>query len=165
MGPMLRSRQGSRAGMLCMVLGLGLLAACASVPPLPQSAPTRLYEGPPRPSEQVAVIMHSRHEYVVAGYSVGGWRAELESVDGAEVDPARVEVLPGRYTVGMGGKICVADVCSGTVPAKLAFTAVAGHAYRVDCDYWLSEMTIHDTTEDRVVARVVCDDGQCAAAL
>ena len=163
MGRMLRSRRNGRAGTLSLLLAVGLLAACANVPPPPQTGLMRLYDGPPRPPEAIAVIEQSRHEYVVAGYSVGGWRAELESINGTEVNPARVEIMPGRHSVGMGGKICIADVCSGTVPAKLVFTALAGHTYRVDCDYWLSEMTIHDTTEDRVVARVICDDGQCTA--
>ena len=131
------------------------LGACAAVPP-PTALPDRAYDGPARASELVAVIERTDHDYIV-----GGWRAELESVDGNPVNPSRVEVLPGHRTIGIGGKICVAGVCSGTVPATIAFTAVAGKRYRVDCDYWLSEVALVDAATDEVLVTVVCEDGRC----
>lgn len=154
---LLRWAQGVNARGPCVIFASVLLAACTAM--APPSLPHRLYDGGPRPLETIAVIEHSEHDYVV-----GGWRAELEAVNGVAVNPSRVEVLPGRHSLRIGGTICIAGVCSGTVPANLSFVAEAGRRYRVDCDYWLSEMVVRDLHDDRIVARAVCSDGACTPA-
>lgn len=151
---MLSSRRFSQMCRLTL-FPVFVVAGCASLPPA-ADLPGRAYDGPARSAASVAVIEHTDYDYVV-----GGWRTEIESIDGEAVHPHRVEVLPGQRTVSFGGKICLAGVCSGTVPASITFEAQAGARYRVDCDYWLSEMTLVHAESGRVIVRLHCDDNGC----
>ena len=88
-----------------------LLGGCATNP--------RLYDGPPRPSEEIAVIIRDP-----------GARVRISEIDGHYVPGTRFEVLPGRHTLRTIIRRSRGDLKVHTV-CMLDFVAEAGNVYAV----------------------------------
>jgi len=110
-------------------LALVALTALASVAPVTGCGPTRLYAGPPRGPDEVAVLLPSRPDQSPA-------RAWPLAVDGAETEGegGSVEMLPGEHVarVRVYHKLASSEgIEERRAHCELRFHARAGQRYRL----------------------------------
>lgn len=127
----------SRLNRIAAGLVLSSLAACAH-PDL------RLYDGPPRPSGEVAVVtMPEQLEIVtINGVDVPGAR-------GMAAGDKRLELVPGHYDLLVYYREFWEQNDAGALrsdPARFSLDALAGHRYRIDYEH------PHDAGQARLLA-------------
>jgi hypothetical protein len=134
-------------------IAVALLAACVSIEP-----PTRMYDGPMLPKEQIAIIRIPSTAYPYTTYPC---------IDGRGAHGNEIHVLPGKHQLRGGFKYqpsllvsSLLGAVSGTSYYKfyssiLEFEVQAGHEYVVNGDVIkdLPLMWVEDITTKQIVTR------------
>jgi len=118
-----------------------LLSACAK-------EPERHYSGPPLPQNEVAVIKGTNHFFLLGDYGVN-----LSSIDGSRVKADQVEVLAGEHIVKVEAKSSLGIHVGAKQYQEIRFTALAGHRYEIDVEFWSGDFMVTDLVSGEIVAR------------